>query len=67
MRSERGQSERGQVRFLLFDKAASILRTRRARFFSCATLDFVRKNAELADEAFILGQVRLLGAARTFI
>ena len=38
-----------QVCFLLFDKAASIVRTRRARPFYYANLDFGRKNAELSD------------------
>ncbi len=43
----------GQIRFLLFAKASSILRTRRASFFSCTTLEFIRKNADLTDEVFL--------------
>jgi hypothetical protein len=44
--------KKAQVCFYLSDKTSSILCTRRASFFSAATLDFSRKNAVLTDQVF---------------
>src|SRR5258706_4730122 len=45
-------STRGQVRYWLFDRSSSILRTLRAIFLSNAALAFILKQTELTDEVF---------------